>query len=380
MKKIIIWFCLFSKRYLKKMSFLVLLILLPLISIGLGAIESEENQGTRIALYSEEDGIARDIIESLLAYEGYFTFYESTSKENLINDVKTRKAECGYVFFQGMEEEISNGKVKGQIGVYIAPSTVLNSVSQEVVYSKFMEIYGRITVETFIDTDVMFAEMDLDKVKNEIITSYEEIKNSDGVYTFEYQQLNTVLEDSDFEDISIFPVRGIIAVYIFAVGLFSAVNCLKDKEEGIFGLVSYEFEPCANLIAIGTPVFWVGISAFLALLASGITLPLYFEMIVLSVYMLAVILLCDILKSLFKSGIQLCSIIPVVIIGALIFCPIFIDLTGILPVFNVLQKIWLPYFYLYIFIGSSRWSIVSLFLILLVLMVLNSVTRYLKGK
>ena len=75
--------------------------------------EDKPQQGIRIAVYAESkdpDSLDQMLVEKLTAYrneaEGMFSFYQVSSMEELEKEVAARKAECGYVIYQGLEEKL----------------------------------------------------------------------------------------------------------------------------------------------------------------------------------------------------------------------------------------------------------------------------------
>ena len=376
MKKKLTWFLLLSKRQFKSISFIILLLLLPLISLGISRLEKRESESgnIKIALYTEEEGIAPNIIEQLLSDEkGSFVFYECENIEQLINQIEIGEAEAGYVFLEGFEDELRTGRRKEMIAVYSSPSSILHMVATEIVYSRLLEAYVSIGIEMYVEQADIFPFENLEQVKQEIQNSHEMIKVSDEVYRFEYRQIDTQITEEVFDIIAVFPVRGIIAVYIFIIGLFAAVGWFKDEEMGVLGLVSLEFRLWADILIIGTPVFWTTISASITLIICGMNKQLGREIGVLFLYSLSVVLFANTVKSMVKDFMQLCGMIPILTIASLIICPVFIDLKRIISAVGILQRFLLPDYYLRNFTVGGIGSILYLAIITGGLILLNQI-------
>ena len=381
MRKISTWFILISKRQFKNISFIIILLLLPIISFGINSLEKVESVSgnIKIALYTEEEGVARKIIETLLIGEkSTFVFYECENIGQLINHIETNKAEAGYVFLEGFEKELRTGKRKDMIVTYYSPSSILHTVATEAVYARLLEEYVSMGIEMYVEQADIFTSRNLEQAKQEIQSAYEEIKASDEVYQFEYQQIDTKITENRLETISVFPVRGIIAVYIFTIGLFVTVSWYKDEEQGILGLVSMDFRLWADLLIIGTPVFWTSISASIALIICGINKNLWSEISILFLYSAAVILFTNILKSVIKNFMQLCGMIPILTIASFIICPVFIDLKRFIPMVGILQRFLLPDYYLKIFTVGEIKNVIYLLMILGSLALVNRIQYQLK--
>ena len=162
-----VWFFLSCKRYLRKVSFLLILLVLPAATFFVRGLEEKEGQEVRIAVCVETadskgtDGktalLEEELLEALTKQEGdeedadgsgLFRFYECGSEEEVKAQVASRQAECGYVFSGNLRGKLDEGDYKRCIRVYSAPSTVLADLSTEVVFAALMKLYDR---EIFLD-------------------------------------------------------------------------------------------------------------------------------------------------------------------------------------------------------------------------------------
>lgn len=360
MKRCGIWFLLFSKRYFKKAGFLAALLVLPIFSLLWNMVGKEEEQGIRIALYAEENGLADEIIADLSEQDGILLFYSASSAAQLKQDVATRAAECGFIFKEGMEQSIQRGRLADQIAIVSAPSTMLDRMVSEVVFSSFMKVYGSEIMGEFADHSRIFENADRQAVKAELLKLYTMRQTDGSTFHFQYETVDLPGQEVTFQEGITFPVKGVVAVYILAIGLFFAVSWFTDRDKGLFAQVSDTFLPYANLIMIGVPVFWAGISGLTAIGISQASDGIFYEAAVLFLYSLTVVAVCNLLRCFFRNGLGLCTIIPVILIGSLLFSPIFFDFKNILPQFAVMEKVCLPSYYLLSFTKSKMMGLFTL--------------------
>ena len=148
MKKVMIWFLLSCKRYVRKPSFLVILLLLPLGILAADKSQGHKDPEIKIAV-SVQGGdenelgarLAQSLVERRLGEDaGMFRFYECRDEEQVKDEVASRRAECGYVITQGLREKLDSGQYRRSILVYSAPSTVTASLSTETVVAALMEV------------------------------------------------------------------------------------------------------------------------------------------------------------------------------------------------------------------------------------------------
>lgn len=345
MSRIFIWFWLSCKRQCKRPAFLLLLFLLPAVLYGARYLEAEDQEGIAVAVYAEEDGLSQDIVDNLLKHDGLFRFYESESEEALQEDVAAKRAECGYVFSKGLKERLDQDDFKRSIGIYSAPSTVAASLSAEVVFAGLMEVYGRDLLEDFVRTDDLFAMLDADKTWAEIEPLFEKRYNDGSTFSFAYQTMDQVPVEQTGKG-AIFPVRGLMAVYIYVIGLFAAVTLGMDEKKGLFIPVPSRQRVFCALASMMAPVMLAALSGLAALWLTGAVEQLPKEAGTLFVYVCGVVLFGYVLKRLVKSQQVLVSLIPFLAMGSLVFCPVFIDAGKWIPGVDKAGRFFLPFYYL----------------------------------
>lgn len=346
--KIWLWFWLSCKRQLKRPAYLVLLILLPVLFYGAKGLERADQEGVQIGLYVEDKGVSKKIAELLKSQKGMFHFYECASEEELKADVASRKAECGYVFFSGLEGKLDRGRFKRSIGIYSAPSTVVAPLSSEVVFSALIEVYGRNLLKRYVVTEEIFEPMDRNLAWEEIERLFDKYYQNGSTFSFAYETMDSKPVETSSVKTGI-KARGIAAVYIFIIGLFSAVTLCADEKKGLFIPVPYTSKIWCSLSAMLAPVVLASISGLLAIWISGEQRELWFEAVVMAGYAVLVVLFGYLLKTVVKNPAVICSTIPFFILGSLVLCPVFFDIGMFLPGLGNLGKCFLPYYYLDVF-------------------------------
>ena len=105
MKRVAMWFFLSCKRYMRKWSFLFILLLLPAGVLAAGQAQKKGSQDISIAISVEESGensLGDALADSLVNRPrgedaGMFRFYLCRDEEEVKAEVASRRAECGYV-------------------------------------------------------------------------------------------------------------------------------------------------------------------------------------------------------------------------------------------------------------------------------------------
>lgn len=358
MTKVLLWFFLSCKRYLKRLSFLVILLLFPLGAMAFQKAEQSKGQEIRIAVFAENpqenvlgSRLARDLTE-YAGSEGMFRFYLCGSLEQVKSDVAARRAECGYVIYDDLEEKLDAKKFKRCIGVVTAPSTVAAQLSTETVFSVLMEHYDRMLLTEYVEEDQLFAPLDAQDQRagaaEEAGKLYDEYQNNGSTFSFDYKVMAASGKEQPHKS-SLLPVRGLMAVYVFITGLYGAVTLCQDEKRGLFLPLSHKLAlPCRGA-SLAAPVALSMACGLLALWLSGTMGNPVRETLLLLGYGAAVTAFAGLLKWIFRSEAVLCCLIPFFIIGSLVFCPVFLDTSRLLPEIGKLGRLFLPYYYLRLF-------------------------------
>lgn len=378
MKCMSVWFLLSCKRYLKKVSFLLILLVLPAAAFLVRRLEREEGQEVRIAV-CVEDGeesktkdypLETELVEILTEEEqnegeGLFRFYKCGGEEEVKDQVASRQAECGYVISRDLRRKLDRGDYRRCIRVYSAPSTVLSSLSTEVVFASLMKLYGReIFLDYVMETEVLRGiEIPEETVKGpealmnttegfdfETLAGelYDKWMNNGSTFRFEYHYGNGTgtNKDGGRENVRIFPVRGIVAVYLFLTGLYSAVMLGSDEKKGMFVPLPPGKRGVCRLAVLAAPVFLGAVSAFGALATGGCLQGVVREVLVMIFYGAAVCVFSYGVKILGRKPQVVCCLIPLFFVGSLLFTPVLVDIRQFFPALGWIEKLFLPSYYL----------------------------------
>lgn len=135
---------LLTKRQLKKPALWLILLLIPCFAFAMSHMAAQADAKIAVALYAkEDDAFLQSVTDRLAAaQDGMFTFYLCDSRDSVYKDVATGKAECGYLFADGMLQTLDAGRRNNLIDVIVSSDSLLSPVVNEIVYSAFFESYS----------------------------------------------------------------------------------------------------------------------------------------------------------------------------------------------------------------------------------------------
>ncbi|MCI8668865.1 MAG: ABC transporter permease [Lachnospiraceae bacterium] len=342
---------LFIKRLLNKISFILILCLLPVLSLGLKYLLKDAAITIRAGLYSEDTGpFAEYIIQQLSKNSEGITFREFSSKDEMLDSVRTRTYECGFVFSEDFSLRLSEGDTAETVGLYVSPGTAAGSIAAEYVYSEIFTLYA---FEEFMDfigtrTYLSFSPKELSSLRDRLQPAYTEYLNSDETFSFEYKTPAGSVKDTSvmLPDYILGSASGIAALFIMLGAFAGTLHLYRDSRKGIFHAFPARTRTLCKLADIFSGTFLTALSALVTItICNGVeTLPV--TLIHLLLYTIICTVYCYLLYKLLPNIRIFSAVMPILIMGSIIFCPILIDFSVVLPEFNYLKWGFLPTYFL----------------------------------
>ena len=283
MKKICFLFWLLCKRSLKKPSFLIILLAFPLSGFLFASVSKEEETGLLVALYGEEgDDFSTSIIHRLCQSDYHLLSFYNCSS------------------IENLKKDVLTGRA--QWG-YIFPKDF---------ETRLQTGKARESISVLSSPSSLFVP-----VSNEIVFS--RVMESHSLFL-----LKQSLEEN-------FPSSS---------SLFSMAE--NFYEHHLTSKSSFSFP----ILSILSPSVLAGAFALLGLYAARQGQGFFIDIVKMAFYILLLLVYCLLLKLLFRNFTRLSFVIPFLLLGSLIFSPVFIDFGSFSPFFRILSFLFPPTFYL----------------------------------
>lgn len=215
-----------TKRILSKRMYLIL-ILLMLVMTAIYKVLPSKSKTTdiKVALYIEDtSSYATALQQELEEAATLYTFYYTQSTDELIHDVQSGYAECGYVFPEGFFQSYRSGTGCDKAILYETPSTTLSATISE---SLFHYIFKVTAPDILID-----------------IAGYPEYEQElkDGMLTYmsgdDVFHMSSATEgEFNFRDMEYhveLPVKEFACLFTLFAALFGLLLHMQDKERKIY--------------------------------------------------------------------------------------------------------------------------------------------------
>ena len=342
---IIMW--LFIKRLIKNPAFICMIVIMPLLVTIFNKVDTKEEKGILVGVYHEDEELSKLVCETLKEKEGYIKFLSYNNKDEMIEAVETKKLECAYIFPPDFKERLDNYKIKRCITCIESPATILSSLSDEVVFAGIIGEYGKnIAIDFAKENNIVIGD-DLTNKEN-IARNYERFNTPGKTFYINYEYIEEDEKNSvEVKDkTTTYAIHGIVSVLILISGLFGAVKWFEDEKRGLYSSFNTIEKILIGFISILAPTVLMALSGILTIYLSNTYTYMSREFIAMGLYTLLVCGFSYLLKLMVKSGTDICVILPVVTIGSLIFCPVFIDISKFILFISYINKMFPTFYYL----------------------------------
>lgn len=331
------WFVLWCKRLLHKPLIIFTILLIPLSVLFLRNCHTEKDAVLRVALYSENPTNTELLEQMTSLSNSSIYFYRCDSKNELINDVKRRKANCGYIIPENLDERIRSyiETRKPFLTVVRDRKDTTTKIVDEIILSKNFRAVAFQILENFLRKHPG-SEAETEKI-TEIFDSH---CSNELLFQFQYLngEENTIMQSKD-TGILMLPLRGILTALMLLTCMSGYLLYFDDNRQGITQQMTQKQKRLAALYSTAIPGLAAGIFALISIKIAGISGSLTREIPALLCYLFACVGLTQLTGRLCRQlGIYLASL-PVIFLLSLLLPPVFIDISQTFPPAGMLGKL-----------------------------------------
>ncbi len=320
-KNMLLWFFMLAKRLFRKYSFLVILLLIPLLIPLANAAMHAESGVLKIALAHEkrENPAAEAIIDTLLEEESILLYTRCASPEEAKEAVETGGADGAWIFAADFADTVESYAARKRnaplVTVYEREGTVPLQLAREQLYGAIYPQISYAVYENFVKNSFS------DSVTEEDIRFYYDTgAGGDDIIRMEKLHGEETTLKTNYLTA---PLRGLLSLIIMLCGLAAAMYFLQDNAEGRFDWLPSEkrilpaFGTCLAACAAS------GLAVLVALYAAGIYTSFWRDTVAMLFFVLAAAGFSLLLAMIFRSPGHLGAMMPFFMMGMLALSPIF---------------------------------------------------------
>ena len=322
--------------------------------------DSNETADTKSHVKKAED---RFIPLSSPSSNSMYSFYECESEDELKAEVLSGKAECGYLIPSDIFESLASGDTKKKVQVYISPASTQTYIINETVYSEIFKCLAPLLLRNYIyeysaikDKIALIDGKEIDgKIFSEdtIYELYDEFSTNGSTFS-----IVTVTTQNSFNaddaynshDFSVASLRGLLSVLVMLCGFCGVLKYFAIADNPVLSsfkvrlctilspllLSSAVSECCLVLSALfGNNNAYVLSSSNPMQKISCISRNGFIsEIFGLMIFMIMCIIMLLLLSYLIPARSIFCAFMPVYLLSALVFTPVFVDIPSLMPMFR----------------------------------------------
>lgn len=324
LRKLILWFWMLSKRLYKKPTFLVLIMLIPVFVVGYRTISGGESGILTVGLTGRgEDPMVREIFADLQANSAMVTFRIYEDPQEAENLLRSGKLDTVWIFPEDMAQKIEAfTRNPTSDNAFITVLEREDNVSLMLVREKlssavFPYLSERIYVHFLRDLAPEWSGL-----SDAQLLEYYHGKNLD-FDLFEFTGAAAGPKETNY---LLSPLRGLLGTLILLCALATAMYGIRDQEKGTFGWVSKRWRFLPELGCHLTAALHIAAVCLMCLALSGLAGSLWTELAVLLMYSLCCSVFAMAMAQVFGSVKSVAMVLPLIMVAALVICPVFFDL------------------------------------------------------
>ncbi len=351
-------FLFFKKQFVNKI-YICFLILLPVCLCIAEHFLSKADTSASIPVgyYFEfdDDELKAELANNFNEVSGRLNFIEYTDLDRMLNDTASAKLECAYVLTEELVDKIATDNYKKIVLVYNSPQTIISDMVNELVFTAIYRAAGDETLYYYLENNPeLYADKhSIDEILNTVSSEYSEQLKYGNTFSLNFSVYDGTTSNIDIQmDTDIqksLPIHGIIAIFLFLCLLLACTDYIAEVEKGTLIKLTSLKRIVTGSCLIHSWLFPASISSLLSIaLLQGIN-NITKEFLIMLLYYMILLVFGIILIALIKKSLLITALIPLLIIGSLIFTPIIIDVSTFIPAARFIEKLFLPYYYMIMF-------------------------------
>jgi len=332
-KKLLLWYLLLNKRFLKKPGLWAILIIIPLLIVALNIVSLQDNGIISIALASEnpKDALASSVIKEISKDNRLMRFVTAKTPTEAEGLVKNGKVDAAWILPDKMEEKLEGfvDKKDSVIRILEREETIPLMLAREKLSGI---IYKNCSSSLYIKY-IRENLPSLDPISDDKLMQHYNGINADGdLFEFSYTNPEHSTKDATEIGYLMTPVRGLIAIMLILSGLAAAMFYTADDTNGTFAWISARAKPFVAGVFHIIPISLTAVAMLIALYFSGLWVGFLREISIALLYVVCVTLFCMVIRLICKTNKILSAVTPITMLLFMVICPVFIDIKILRPI------------------------------------------------
>ena len=340
MKRVLTWCVLTEKRLFKKISYIVVLLMVPVLVWGLMRGARQEAGMVTIGPYADarEGSFSDEVIRKLTEEKSILKYERFETEEAGRKALEESMVDALWIFPEHLEEELrelaGKGRIRPVVRVIEREDDVALIFTREVlcsrIFPKFVYFAYVEYVKTHLGEDSISAE--------ELQEIYDGILWKGNLFSPEV--MDQAKTDADSYLLS--PVRGLLSIWLVLAGFAALLYYIMDVRKGVYDMIpqrkrlAYAFG-MQGVVLLNCGIVFLAACKILGVLGNPVR-----ETVALLFFLVTIAVFCTFLGMVLRRVEAIGVLIPFAVLFMVVLCPVFLDLRKVGAVRGILP----PYFYL----------------------------------
>ncbi|MBO4468365.1 MAG: ABC transporter permease [Clostridia bacterium] len=317
---------LMQKRLLKKPSFIVILLLIPIAVGSITAISKKEAGILRISVYpgGDNDPATRSVVERICEHKDILNVEFSNSASSAKDAVAHGESDCAWIFPENLKKVISDfvkddSSDEKLVEIYLQEENVPTKLSGELLFGAvFPEVAKEIYLD-YLKNDLGLQKTVTDK---ELLKIYNKIDTDTDIIRF----VDTEGKKTEKTNYLVSPIRGILSIFIMISSLASAMYFMKDSISGAFAIMPRKRRLLLLYASVFFGAFDCGVVSFISLCFTPLFTSVSTEIAAILLFITTISAFSAFFSVLLKKPERTGAFLVFISIFVFAFCPVFFDL------------------------------------------------------
>lgn len=363
---------LLNKRLLKKISFVLILCLIPILTLSMTLLSNDESGILTILLCCEDptDTLALEKTAEILEKESIISFSICDSVEEGRKAIENGKADACWIFNKNLSVGIENYSKNNEPFI-----TVIERSTDISLQLSHERLYGSVFPEVSFS---IFKEFMLSKIfspdeitEKDLKEAYDNAIGGGDLLEFETLDGQSASPTGNYLTA---PLRGILSIMITLCGLAATMYHQSDVKNGIYDWMPSSKRVIPHILTVSGAVTDSALVVLFSLICSGLFGNVFIELAAMLAFIISTTAFCVLIGTLTRKSARTGQIIPFVIIILLVMSPIFFNLDMLLSV-----QLLLPNYY-YLCIPNQPSLVVNSFIYSMILFAVTILLNKLSTK
>ncbi len=323
-QKLLLWFAMLSKRLYKKPTFLALMVLIPALVLGYTAVTGGESGVITIGLACRgDDPVTQEIFAELHSDSRLLRFQICADPQTAETLLRSGKLDAAWIFPEDMAEKIEKfAQNPTSSNAFITVLEQEDDVTLMLSREKLNKVvYPYIAQRVYVHFLRDLAP-ELSHLSDQQLLEYYHATGL-SVNLFEFEGTAAQQREANY---LLSPLRGLLGTLILLCSLAAGMYYIRDAETGTFAWVSRRLQWLPELGCQLTACVHIAAVCLICLSVCGLAGNWATELVILLMYSLCCSVFAMALRQVCGSVNLMGTALPLVIVAALVICPVFFDL------------------------------------------------------